>query len=200
MARTKEQNQKIKDERKEQIVSAALHLFASKGLVETKIADISKSTGISMGLIYHYYASKEELFTELIANSLDRMNEAATGLNDLPLSAKEKIELAITELLKGFEQNKRAPEYYYLITQAALSEAVSDETKEMIAEKSKIKDEIMKHIFASGQQDGTVKEYPVEELNILFWSTITGLALSKSIRQNDFVMPGKDLVKAVFLK
>ena len=200
MARNKEQNQKIKDERKEQILSAALSLFATKGLVETRIADISKKTGISMGLIYHYFSSKEEVFSTLIESSLDRMNEAAMNLGSLPVSAKEKIEMAITGLLKGFEQNEQAPEYYYLITQAALSEAVPAETKEMIRVKGKIKDEAMHLIFGEGQKDGTVKNFPVEELNILFWSTITGLALNKSIRGHEFVMPAPELIKTMFLK
>lgn len=200
MARTKEQNQKIKDERKEQILSAALSLFATKGLVETKIADISKKTGISMGLIYHYFRSKEEVFSELISNSLDRMNEAALGLEQMPIPAKEKIELAIAELLKGFEQNKRAPEYYYLITQAALSEAVPVETKQMIGEKSKVKDEVMMRIFEKGQEDETIRKFPVDELNSLFWSTINGLALTKAIRGQSFMMPNEDLIKTMFLK
>lgn len=199
MARTKEQNQKIKDERKEQIVSAALSLFASKGLVETKIADISKKTNISMGLIYHYFSSKEELFLNLIESSIDKMNEAAMNLELLPLSAKEKIELAITELLKGFERNENASQYYFLITQAALSEAISAETKRMINLKNGIKYEVMQRIFTEGQNDGTVKVFPVEELSILFWSTINGLALNKAIRGNKFVMPDKELIKSMFL-
>lgn len=199
MARTKEQNQKIKDERKEQIVSAALSLFASKGLVETKIADISKKTNISMGLIYHYFSSKEELFLNLIESSIDKMNEAAVNLELLPLSAKEKIELAITELLKGFERNENASQYYFLITQAALSEAISAETKRMINLKNGIKYEVMQRIFTEGQNDGTVKVFPVEELSILFWSTINGLALNKAIRGNKFVMPDKELIKSMFL-
>lgn len=199
MARTKEQNQKIKDERKEQIVSAALSLFASKGLVETKIADISKKTNISMGLIYHYFSSKEELFLNLIESSIDKMNEAAMNLELLPLSAKEKIELAITELLKGFERNENASQYYFLITQAALSEAISAETKSMINLKNGIKYEVMQRIFTEGQNDGTVKVFPVEELSILFWSTINGLALNKAIRGNKFVMPDRELIKSMFL-
>lgn len=199
MARTKEQNQKIKDERKEQIVSAALSLFASKGLVETKIADISKKTNISMGLIYHYFSSKEELFLNLIESSIDKMNEAAMNLELLPLSAKEKIELAITELLKGFERNENASQYYFLITQAALSEAISAETKRMINLKNGIKYEVMQRIFTEGQNDGTVKVFPVEELSILFWSTINGLALNKAIRGNKFVMPDRELIKSMFL-
>ena len=61
MARNKDLNQKMKDERREQILSNALILFAAKGLSATKITDISAASGISQGLLYHYFESKEEI-------------------------------------------------------------------------------------------------------------------------------------------
>jgi len=50
------------DERKQEILDAAVHVFAKKGYEKTSITDIAKEIGISQGLCYRYYASKEEIY------------------------------------------------------------------------------------------------------------------------------------------
>ena len=49
------------EERRNQLVDAALRLFAEKGFEKTTIKDLSEAVGVAQGLIYHYYGSKEEL-------------------------------------------------------------------------------------------------------------------------------------------
>jgi AcrR family transcriptional regulator len=49
-------------------------------------------------LVYHYYRSKEELFTNLVDTAIEKMNTAVVNLEKLPLLAKEKIILAIDSL------------------------------------------------------------------------------------------------------
>ena len=58
--------EKQKQQRKRDILIAALYLFIDKGYSGTKIQDIAKKVGMSMGLLFHYYASKEDLFLELL--------------------------------------------------------------------------------------------------------------------------------------
>lgn len=55
----------IKDpeERKQEIIEAALHLFSQKGYEHTTIQDIAKYLNISQGLCYRYFKSKAEIFT-----------------------------------------------------------------------------------------------------------------------------------------
>ncbi len=50
---------------KERIYNTALNLFAQKGYAETTLRDIAKESGVSLGLAYRYFASKEELLLEL---------------------------------------------------------------------------------------------------------------------------------------
>lgn len=49
------------DERREQIKKAARKVFAIKGIAGTKISMIAAEAGISQGLTYRYFQSKEEL-------------------------------------------------------------------------------------------------------------------------------------------
>ncbi|WP_050801661.1 TetR/AcrR family transcriptional regulator [Ornithinibacillus scapharcae] len=59
-----EQLKDIRDERKQQIMSAAIKVFAENGIKLTKISMIAKEAGVSHGLVYHYFSSKEEVLYE----------------------------------------------------------------------------------------------------------------------------------------
>lgn len=200
MSRNKELNQIIKDERREQILAAALKLFATKGLAAARMSDLSKSSGISQGLVYHYYRSKEELFINLVDTAIEKMNSAAINLEKLPISAKEKIVLATDSLLKGFNEHANTSDYYFLITQTALSDAFPKEAKDIIRLKNNIKYDVMKRIFKQGQDEGTVRNFNVAEMATLFFSTMNGLALNKAIYGAGFNMPDKEIILAMFLK
>lgn len=56
----------ITEKRKKQIIDAAMELFDQKGYSNTKIVDITKKAGISKGLLYHYFESKEEIIYAII--------------------------------------------------------------------------------------------------------------------------------------
>ncbi|MEQ8535276.1 MAG: TetR/AcrR family transcriptional regulator [Imperialibacter sp.] len=73
--RTKAQIEEIREQSREKIIAAALDLFAHSGFHSTSIAQVAAKAGISKGLIYNYFQSKEDLlqaiFTEAMKNSED---------------------------------------------------------------------------------------------------------------------------------
>lgn len=54
------------DTRKQQILNAAFSEFTKNGFALTKMDDIAKKAGVSKGLIYHHFQSKEDLLNELV--------------------------------------------------------------------------------------------------------------------------------------
>jgi len=67
------------EDRAPEITRAALDLFVTKGFAATKLEDVAKAAGVSKGLPYRYFKSKEELFkaviVEAIGGPLVRANE-----------------------------------------------------------------------------------------------------------------------------
>ena len=49
------------------LLKAAKEIFEEKGFLETRISDIAERAGVSHGLLYHYFESKQEIFRELAA-------------------------------------------------------------------------------------------------------------------------------------
>lgn len=62
MARTP----KVVEDRREQIIDAAMRVFAEKGFTRATNRDIAREAGITPGLIYHYFENKEAVFRAII--------------------------------------------------------------------------------------------------------------------------------------
>src|SRR6266576_2320929 len=68
--RVKPRWRRRKDARPEEIVSAALEVFADRGFAATKLEDIARRAGVTKGTIYLYFDSKEALFKALIRQTI----------------------------------------------------------------------------------------------------------------------------------
>jgi AcrR family transcriptional regulator len=67
-------------QRRTQILRAAMTCFARQGYHATSMDDVVRESGLSVGAIYSYFPSKEELF---LALSDDRANQTLAYFNDL---------------------------------------------------------------------------------------------------------------------
>jgi len=106
--RTSEQSDKIREERRSQILDAALDAFAQKGLHDTKVSEIAARAGVSQGTVYWYFDSKEELFKAVFTDRVEMMFQPlfATALDESLSPAKRilGISQAILELTAEREE------------------------------------------------------------------------------------------------
>src|SRR2546423_6897860 len=57
--------------RRQAILDAAMHLFATRGLRATAIEDICAASGASNGSLYHHFGSKEGIAATLYASAIE---------------------------------------------------------------------------------------------------------------------------------
>jgi AcrR family transcriptional regulator len=62
--------QRRKEARPQELLDAALALFAEKGFAATRAEEVAQRAGVSKGTLYLYYASKEELFKAVVRQNL----------------------------------------------------------------------------------------------------------------------------------
>lgn len=67
--KTEQQFELIRQEKRQLILNTALELFARHGYHSTSISEIAKHAGISKGLMYNYFESKESLLKEIILDA-----------------------------------------------------------------------------------------------------------------------------------
>jgi AcrR family transcriptional regulator len=73
MPRTKEQYEEIRKSSKQKILDAALEVFANQGYHSATVDAIAKTAGISKGLMYNYFKSKDDVLQELMIGMLDAL-------------------------------------------------------------------------------------------------------------------------------
>ncbi|WP_373228622.1 TetR/AcrR family transcriptional regulator [Cohnella sp.] len=194
--RKEEQNKKIRDERKEQLLRTALKVFARKGLAATKINDIAIEAGSSYGLVYHYLGTKDEIFTKLVEMALDGSVKVVDYAAGQEVSPYEQLKWLTETILKGLANH--GAYYYLIIIQAFTSEAVPDEVKRMVSCTSPTAMESLIPIIKAGQQAGQfVQENPVM-LAVAYFAMIQGIAMQQV--QNKTIQPilHTDLILRMF--
>lgn len=199
MPRNKELNEKIKDERREQILLASLELFASKGLSATKITHIAQKSGISQGLLYHYYSSKEEIFTDLVKTAFERLNMACKYLYNLDVPPQKKIRYGMESILENLAVSDSSANYHLLIAHASLSEDIPVEAKAIIQKENQVPYDIIEKILREGQKEGTIKKHDAKDMAVLYWTTVKGLAMHKAVHPRKFVPPDINILMSMFL-
>jgi AcrR family transcriptional regulator len=103
MPRTKEQFEEIRQKSSENIEKIALELFAVKGYHATSISQIAEKAGISKGLLYNYYKSKEHLLDSVIMKVYDEIMRIVQMSENLP--AEKQIEQMIIQTIDHLEKN-----------------------------------------------------------------------------------------------
>lgn len=86
----------VTEDKRIQILYAAVEIFAKKGLERGKIADIAKHAGIGKGTIYEYFKSKDEIFSAIETLFINDTITQVYKLVNSNKSPTEKIEEIIS--------------------------------------------------------------------------------------------------------
>lgn len=89
--KTSEQFEEIRETRKAQITGVALELFAKNGFAHTSISKIATTAGISKGLLYNYFKSKEDLLRHIMEEGMQEMLNFFDPNHDGILTREEYI-------------------------------------------------------------------------------------------------------------
>lgn len=87
--RTAEQFEEIREEKKKLITQVALELFANDGYHSTSISKIAKKAGISKGLVYNYFDSKEDLLSKIFNDIINRTMDMLDPNHDDNITTEE---------------------------------------------------------------------------------------------------------------
>lgn len=134
------ENEKIRSGSTKKILDAAFELMAKNGYESTSISQIAKKAGVSKGLMYNYFESKEDLLKTLIDGAFVEGEKIMADI--ISSDASETLQ----NLFKWFFRELRErPEYWRLITQLTLQIDKFEFVQEFA--KNKMKDYV---IFLSG--------------------------------------------------
>ena len=125
--RTKEQFAEMREQKSQLISEKALELFAEHGYEATSISMIAKEAGVSKGLIYNYFSSKEEILKEIIEHVVSSVWErlGIEGLEKVDKADMEKFIEASIDLVIEDPQHYRL--YFAIFTQKQVLNLVMED-------------------------------------------------------------------------
>lgn len=162
-----------KEVRREQILNAGLDLFIRNGYHGTTTKEIADIFGISQGLLFHYFGSKEEVYLELLERAKASMSDIHISEEELehPL---EHLNTMVTLILDSFKTYPLSAKLFMLVGQAQIAsnlpEAVQQVSKDIAASKE------FESLVNVGQAKGVIREGDPKALAGCFYSAIQGVA------------------------
>lgn len=146
----KEAFERIPDERKSRILEVGIEEFSSKGYANANINVIAKNAGISVGLMYKYFATKEDLFITCISRGMQILEDVLGEImasSDKLLTKAEKLIRATCVLSR---KNKNYIKLYNEISAEKDGERAVMLAREIESKTSTIYITAIAQAFASG--------------------------------------------------
>jgi AcrR family transcriptional regulator len=90
-----------KEDRPQEITEAALAAFAEKGYAATRVDEVARRAGVSKGLLYLYFKTKEDLFKAVIRSFVvPKIDELTAIIDSSELTSEEFLRGPFLEFVK----------------------------------------------------------------------------------------------------
>jgi AcrR family transcriptional regulator len=175
MPKTAEQNAKRRSVRREQILQAAIPVFARMGFAEASVADIAAAAHASHGTVFLYFASKEALFRAAVLEPLSELERVFAV--DAPASMRPSAvirEMAHAQVAFVSHQTS-----YLRLTQYVLGlrDRFPDLAGQLFAVTDRFTDQIVP-VIEAGQRGGELAPGKPDVIAQAYLAFLTGLGLT----------------------
>ena len=159
-----------KEQRRQLIIDKAIELFAKKGYAETKIGDIAAAADMSVGLMFHYFESKEKLLEEIVRYGAKCTDYPKEMNFENPLDYFEGF---LKMLFHYAIEQPRVMYLFVIMGQLGYSESIPKSIRDIFSDINQV--EQSAEIIAAGQQYGYFREGDPHSLAFAFWSSVQGI-------------------------
>jgi len=179
-----------KEERRQAILMTALTLFVERGYHDTKITDIAEAVPMSTGLMFHYFASKEELLLELVR--MGSMGPGSIG-NDVDVPPDVYLTMFLKQVFSFAVEQPWV--FYMFVLMAQVRRPGMPEEARKLAESVDAVTPTVK-LIKKGQKEGIFHKGNAETMAISFWASVQGIMEFRSINK-EMTMPDPEWIVAM---
>ncbi|GAB3729963.1 TetR/AcrR family transcriptional regulator [Nocardiopsis nanhaiensis] len=203
MPRSPEQHEAMRAATRESVRSAAVRMFAQQGYAAVSMRQIAAEAGISTGLIYRHFATKDELFGGLVA-------EAATGLGAVAERFRgsedpaESLRAFTEEFLADLSHEGDFAEFFLLMNHAYTQgvgegREVPAAVRDLIGRSAELQG-VTVGLIEQGQRRGVFRAGPADELAACYFAVFGGLVSMRSATGAGFAVPTTATVLSFLLR
>ncbi|URN95334.1 MAG: TetR/AcrR family transcriptional regulator [Candidatus Pristimantibacillus lignocellulolyticus] len=178
--------------RREHILEAALNTIARRGLDSASIKEIAKMAELSVGNIYHYFESKDIIFSELLQRGQHNYGAMVERFAQANLDPREKL----YAICYSWIESKHNWAFTLMLHSIRMNDGVSNDLKVIATRRFTENLKPMANIMMQGQLQDVIKAGDPHQLAYYFVSLIQGLTLQLA---PNYVVPVKieisDIIK-----
>lgn len=172
-----------KEERRKQILMTALTLFVERGYYDTKITDIAAAVPMSTGLMFHYFASKEELLLELVKMGVEG-TKVVGAESEVP--PEMYLNGFLTQLFAYVKEQPWVFNMFVLMGQVRRV-GMPEEARKLALSIDTIDSTAL--MIEQGQKSGVFKKGDAKLMSRCFWASVQGImeemAMDKEMKAPD---------------
>lgn len=199
MARTEEQLEVLRIKSREKLLDAATTVFTKRGFAATSMQDIASEAGVSVGLIYRHFSSKEALFGALVELALEGL-QGIDVLFSLEESPQAIFNMFTHEVLVDLNSPKgQFAQFMVLINQSFVIEDLVPQTKQLIKQNRKTA-QLIANVIKQGQGSGVFKQGDANAMAQYYLASIQGLAHAQFALKEKFAAPTAEMMHAFLFK
>jgi len=172
------------EQRREQMLRAALEVITERGYADTRISDVAERTGTSPALVIYYFKTRDQLLTEAIRYSEDAWYaEYLRRTENLPTAAARLAELVANACLPGTDGE---PPSYWLMWLDLWALSPRSPGAAAIRQKS---DErwrsAIRSVVLAGQEAGEFAQVNADDFTITLAAVLDGLAVQIGVEDSE---------------
>lgn len=191
MTNAQERKAQERQARRRRIQEAARTVFAERGYAGASIELIARAAQLSVGAIYLYFRSKEDLYVSLIEDALAVFDVEMGQVREHGEAAK-RLRETWSILVRWAERDAEGPRILRLLAQPAIRPQLSDEVAAVVAAGvARIQDHIGACV-ADGIHANVYRQVNAREIANLAWSVLLGSLDTVEMSAN-LDMPGEPL-------
>jgi AcrR family transcriptional regulator len=118
-------NRRLRSEAREKILSSSIRVFAAKGFHAASMDDVAASAGVSKGLAYNYFRSKEHLFAQALGDRIAHLFDIGSAV-DGTKSPRERLNGLVAAALGHV---RREPDVFRLYLSLSLEKSLAPVAK-----------------------------------------------------------------------
>lgn len=171
MPRSDQQNEALRSASREAVLTHAVRVFARRGYAAASMRDIARAAGISVGLIYRHYATKDELFADVLDRAAAGLDEVAGEL--ATADGHASLGRFVERYLGGIAADGGAAEFSTVVNQAFLSDEPAGARERLLASHLAFR-RSLEAAISRAQRDGHCTTGDAKAVAVVLLSLLSG--------------------------
>jgi len=176
-SRGRPRDEELTAKRQDEILDAAIPIFARFGFRNTDVERIAAAIGVGKGTVYRYFPSKRELFLKAVDRGVRRLHERVDAVCAPDADPLAQIELSIQAYLTFFDEH---PEVVELLMQERAE--FKDRKQQTYFEHTKLQRERWRERQRSLVAGGLMRDVPFERMSDFMGYVIYGTMFTNYFR------------------